>query len=246
MRTIRVTTAAVAAFFVLAPSGGAAQDPQRPTVPVIVTAGQGEVKVAPDRATVTIGVQSRAATAAAATAENSRKQKAVIDAIRKRGVPAEQIATMGFNVNPETQYDRNGQTAPKTLSYVVSNMVTIELTQLDLVGPVIDAGITAGANQIHGLDYRIANADSARRAALSIAVVRARGDAEVAARAAGGSLGQLIELLATDHQMPQPRYRMSDVMVSAAAGAPVPVEPGMETVQASVTVRWQYVPGPPR
>jgi uncharacterized protein YggE len=241
MGTTRSMAAAVAAFFVF-PAAVAAQDSSRPGPPVIITSGQGEVRVPPDRATVSIGVQSRAATAAAATAENSRRQKAVIDAIKARGIPAEQVSTMGFSVQPETQVDRTGQVAPKTLSYVVSNVVTVDLSRIELVGPVIDASIAAGANQIQGLEYRIANADSARRAALAIAVGAARGDAEVVARAAGGSLGQLIELSATDFQAP--RYRMAEMAGMQMRGVSVPVEPGLESVRASISVRWQFIPGP--
>src|SRR5258705_13981930 len=111
MRAFGVTTL----LGVLFGSGVAgAQDPTRPVVPQIVTSAQGEVRVSPDKATVTIGVQTRAATAAEATAQNSRKQRAVIDAIKARGVPAEQIATSSFNVIPETRYDREGQAAPRT------------------------------------------------------------------------------------------------------------------------------------
>src|SRR5437762_3461112 len=130
-----------------------AQDAVRPPVPAILTAAHGEVRIAPDRATVSIGVQTRAATAADATAQNSRKQRAVIDAIKARGIPAEQIATSGFNVIPETRYDREGQAAPKVMSYLVVNAINVDVRRIDLVGPVIDAALAAGANQINSLNF---------------------------------------------------------------------------------------------
>src|SRR2546428_3032046 len=111
LKRLRRTSAVV---LLLAASGVvAAQEPSRPQVPQIVTSGQGEVRVTPDKAVLTIGVQTRAVTAADASAQNSRKQRAVIDAIRAKGVPAEQIATSAFNVIPETRYDREGQAAPR-------------------------------------------------------------------------------------------------------------------------------------
>jgi uncharacterized protein YggE len=121
-----------------------AQEPMRPMVPQIVTTASGEVRVAPDRATIQIGVQSRATTAAAAATQNSQKQQAIIDAIKARGVPAAQITTSNFNVIPETRYDREGQAAPRTTSYLVINTVTVELRRIDQVGPVIDAALAAG------------------------------------------------------------------------------------------------------
>jgi uncharacterized protein len=166
----------------------------------------------------------------------------VIDAIKARGVPAEQIATMGFNVVPETRYDREGQQSPRTISYLVSNVVAVELRRIDQVGPVIDAALAAGANQVNSLNFGISNADSARREALAMAVAKARADAEVMARAAGGGLGSLIEIQATDMHIPPPRPMMLEARAAMAADA-VPVEPGLETVRANVMARWQFVSG---
>src|SRR5688572_7214550 len=204
--------------------------PGRPTVPQIVTSAHGEVRIAPDRATINIGVQSRAATAAAAAAQNSQRQRAVIDAIKAKGVPAEQIATSNFNVIPETRYDREGQAAPRTTSYLVVNSITVELKRIDQVGAVIDAALLAGANQINSLSFGLQNADSARRVALSQAVAKSRADAEAMARAAGGTLGSLIEMQALDAFMPGPPipYAMAK---TATAAESVPVEPGQETVR---------------
>lgn len=221
-----------------------AQEVVRPIVPQIVVSAFGEVRATPDRAAVSIGVQSRAATAVEAAAQNSRKQRAVIDAIKAKGVPAEQIGTTNFNVVPETRYDREGQAAPRTISYLVSNVVNVEVHRMEQVGPVIDAALTAGANQINSLSFGLSSADSARRSALAIAVSKARADAEVMARAAGGSLGSLIELQAGDTYMP-PRPMMMEARM-ARASADVPVEPGQEVVRVSVSARWHFVSGPPR
>jgi len=192
-----------------------------------------------------VGVQTRSLTAAEATAENSRKQRAVIDAIRAKGVSAAQIGTSSLNVQPETQYDPQRQTPPKTTGYLVSNMVTIELRKVELLGPVLDAALGAGANQVHSLSYSVASPDSARRVALGQAVGRARADAEAAAAAAGGSLGPLLDIIATDYQVPF--YQTSMAAGRARAEfASAPAEPGSLAISATVTARWRFVPGPPR
>lgn len=232
---------AVAALAMSSVAG--AQDTNRPPVPQIVVNGSGEVRVTPDRASIQIGVQSRAATAAEAASANSRRQRAVIDAIKARGIPAEQIGTMGFNVIPETRYDREGQQAPRTTSYLVSNVVTVDVRKIDQVGPVIDAALAAGANQINSLSFGISAADSARRVALTNAVTKARADAELMARAAGGSLGQLIELQAMEAYVPSPRAVAMESLKMGAAADAVPIEAGQETIRATVMARWQFVQG---
>lgn len=226
-----------------APGLASAQDQVRPVQPQIVVSAQGEVRATPDRAAVSIGVESRAATAAEAAAQNSRKQRAVIDAIKAKGIPAEQIGTTNFNVVPQTRYDREGQAAPRTISYLVSNVINVELRRTDQVGPVIDAALAAGANQINSLTFALSSADSARRSALALAVAKAKADAEVIARAAGGSIGSLIEIHATDTYMPPPRPMMMDARMAQAESS-VPVEPGQEVVRAGVMARWQFVGRP--
>jgi uncharacterized protein len=220
----------------------AAQDPAlRQQIPQIVTSAQGEARVAPDKATINVGVQTRATTAAAAATQNSQKQRAIIDAIKAKGVPAEQITTSNFNVIPETRYDREGQQAPRTTSYLVMNSITVELKRIDQVGPVIDAALAAGANQINSLNFGIQNPDSARRAALAQAVAKSKADAEVMARAAGGTLGALIEMTSGDQFVPRPPIPFAAEQRMAVSAAPVPIEAGLETVIATVTARWQFL-----
>ena len=239
---MRMITAAMIAVSGAAASAGAQES--RPQVPQIVVSATGEVKVAPDKASIQVGVQSRAATAAAASQQNAQKQRAVIDAIKARGVPADQISTANFNVIPETRYDREGQQAPRTTSYLVMNTVIVELKRIDQVGPVIDAALGAGANQINSLSFGVQSADSARRAALSIAVGKARADAEAIARAAGGTLGSMIEMIAHESSVRPPIPFMRDMAaVGVAKAESTPIEAGMETVTANVNARWTFVPG---
>lgn len=236
------TLAPVTVVLVLMSGAVAAQESPRQGPPQVVTTGQGEVRVVPDRATISIGVQTRALTAVDASAVNARKQKAVIDAIRGKGIAAEQISTTGYNVQPEMKYEKPG--APPVVSgYMVWNVVSVQLQRTDLVGAVIDAALAAGATGINSLAFSISNPDSARRAAIAIAVGRAKGDGEAAARAAGGELGVLVELTTGEFDMPTPRPMA--FAARAMEGDATQIEAGMQPVRASVTARWQFV-APPR
>jgi uncharacterized protein YggE len=225
---------------VCASAGAAAQAP--PTSAFgsqVVTTGVGEARVVPDRATIFIGVQSRAPTAAAAGADNARRQRAILDTLRAVGLNAEQLGTINYNVTPEMQYNPNGGT-PRVTGYVVTNTVRAELRRIDDVGRVIDAALAKGANEISSLQFTSSKADSVRRAALAEAVVNARADAEALARAAGGSLGALLELSTTSIPI-RPMMEMS--MAKTAMAAPrTPIDPGEQVINASVTARWAFVP----
>ena len=221
--------------------GSLAQESQHPTMPQIVTSAEGVAHVKPDRASIDIGVQTRAATAAEASSLNALKQSAIINAIRARGVAIEDITTTNYSVSPELRY-REGE-SPQVTGFVVSNDVQVIVRSLANTGRVLDAALAAGANQINSLSFTVASPDSARRAALASAVASARADAEVMAKAARGTLGALLELTSVEISPPVPRPVMA-LSRSATAEAATPIEAGQEDIRASVTARWQFIPTP--
>jgi uncharacterized protein YggE len=232
----------------VAPLAGqqAAQPPSGWQGPDIVTSATGEARVTPDRAQIFIGVQTRAATAAQAGADNARKTRAVIDAVKARGIPAEQIATSEYNLYPEYDHreqPREGPQTPRVIGYVATNTVRVEVRRLDQVGAVIDAALAAGANMVNTIQFFASNVDVARRAALAEAVSRARGDAAALATAAGGSLGALLELN-TQSPPVRPLYGGERAMrLDAGAAAQTPIEPGQQTLTVWVSGRWALLPG---
>ncbi len=211
--------------------------------PQIIVSGSGESRVTPDRAIINVGVFSRAATAAAAANENARKQRAIIDTLVALGVARDQISTMNYIVSPEMRpIPQTGRS--QVTGYTVSNTVRVDVRRLEQVGPAIDAALAKGANQINGLDFYVFNADEPRRRALTQAIERARADAEVMARAAGGSLGALLEMSTGFVAVPIRRQEMAMAAASRAmADVATPIEPGEDVVRATVTTRWQFLPG---
>ena len=240
------TLGTIAALALLGAPLAAQQQPTQPPVPQIVTNGEGEAQVTPDRARVHIAVETRAATAAAAAAENSRIQRAVLDRLRALGIPAERLTTVGYSVHPEySNRGRDGtpQEQPRVIGYVARNTVLADVHNMAQVGPVIDASLAAGANRLGGLDMYSSREDVVRREALANAVRAARNDAEAMATAAGGRLGPLLELTSGGFFRPPPPYAPE----MARGGiemqqADTPIAVGEQTMRANVMARWQFIP----
>jgi uncharacterized protein YggE len=211
--------------------------PMRPP-PVISTSATGEARYVPDRATISIGVQTRAVTAARASADNAIKQRAVIDAIRAQGISADEISTVNYNLNAEQIYNpQAGDKGPKVTGYVATNTVRVDVKKVEQVGALIDAAIARGANDVSSLDFHSSAPDSLRRIALADAYRQAAADATVLARAAGGQLGELIELTTgapADGVQP-------GLMAMAKMASPTPINVGEQVVNASVVARWRFV-----
>jgi hypothetical protein len=189
-----------------------------------------------------LGVQSRGTTASAAASDNARRLRAILDTLRSIGLGSEQLSTVNYNVSPEMQYPTGGNQPPKVTGYVVTNSVRADVHRIDDVGRVIDAALAKGANEVASLQLFSSKADSTRRAALAAAVADARAQADILARAAGGSLGTLIEISSAQEPIrpvPQPLMRVS----AAMAAVRTPIEPGEQTVTATITARWTFVGG---
>jgi uncharacterized protein YggE len=215
---------------------------QREPMPTISSSASAEAKFTPDRATISIAVQTKASTAAAAAAENATKQNAVLSALRKLGMTNEQLSTTGYSVNPEYRYDPNR--SPVLTGYTVTNTVLADVHDLKQIGKVLDTALANGSNVISSLDFYASNTDAARQQALSDAVAKARTEAEIAARAAGGKLGALVHLdVGGGSTMPPPRPMFSARAVAAAAPE-TQINPGQQTVSMSVSGNWRFVPNP--
>ena len=238
-----VVASSLASSLTLAGTRAAAQVPTPGPVapPGIAVSAVGEEQITPDRARLSIGVQTQAATAADASTRNARLQRAIFDTLRALGIAGEQLTTSGYNVFPEQVYDQPTRRTRIT-GYNVQNTVIVELRRIDQVGPVLDAVLSKGANLVSSLQFYSSEGEAARRRALAKAVERARADAEAMARAAGGQLGGLLELSSVYEPV---RPRPMDMAVRAMAGeaAQTPIAEGTQTVSATVTARWQFVAG---
>jgi uncharacterized protein YggE len=233
----------VLAGVVLAPVTSHAQATQAPleAIPHISASAQHEIKISPDRATIQISVQTRAATAAAAGAQNATRLQAVLAALRTLGLTNDQLSTINYNIYPDYRHVQNKE--PEIIGYNVTNTIVADVRQLSQVGPVIDAALRAGANMMNSLQFYASNTEAARRTAIAAAIVKARADAEAAAQAAGGTLGTLLEIDVGSfpNQPPRPMIMLRS---SAEAQADTPIQPGEQSLVVTVSTRWRF--NPPR
>jgi uncharacterized protein len=210
-------------------------------VPVLTVSGMGEARVAPDVATVRLGVVAQAATARAAQEQVNRAAGAVLEAIRKQGVKAEDVQTSGLSLSPLYSQGRSGNETPKITGYQANNTVTVRIEDLAKVGPVIDAGLGAGANTLDGVEFGLRNDEAARSQALADAAAKARAKAETLAKALGLRLGAILEVAEGGISVSPPPYPKTR-MAMAEMAAETPVAAGQVGVEASVTIRYRIAP----
>lgn len=119
----------------------------------IVVSGQGTLSVAPDLALVSLGVETTVATVADANDRATTAMDAVLAAARANGVRDKDIQTRHFNIYPQYDYVEETVDGRRTsrqvlTGYRVSNSANVKLRDLDSVGDVIDAVVTAGGDDV--------------------------------------------------------------------------------------------------
>ncbi len=210
-----------------------------PAARTIRVSGMGEVRVKPDLATVQFAVETTGTTAEEAGAANASLMERVIATILGSGVVRDDVRTSGYSVYPEyasTPRD-DGMQPPQIRGYRAMNMVSVRTTNLDRVGALIDAGLRAGANRLHGVSFELTNSKAAEAQALEVAVGEARTAAETMARALGVQLGDVLDA-STSADMARPYFRAAaqDMAMSMGSAAMTPIEAGEQTITASASV----------
>ena len=208
---------------------------QRKPRRTIEVSGNGEVQVAPDMATVEIAIETSAPTAADAAGANGALAQKVRDAIRSKLGDKGTMWTGGYSLFPDYNQQPNGG-KPTIVGYRAENSITIQTGQLDVVGPVIDAAIAAGANRVNSLSYSLRDDSKARGDAIAKAARDAQAQAQALASALGVKLGAVIKASTTSEIRPLPMVRASFAALSSAA--PTPIEAGQVTVPATVSLTY--------
>jgi len=199
----------------------------------ITVSASGSVAAEPDRARITSGVTTEAATAKEALSQNSEAMKKVIAGLKESGVEAKDIQTTSFRIEPRYTRAKEGE-APKIVGYRVTNQVQILARNLDRLGEILDQLISLGANQMGGLSFEVSEGETLRDEARKQAVANALRRAKIYADAAGAEIGEVLTIREGGDMGPQPM-----AMARAMKAEAVPLERGTETLRASVSVTWE-------
>jgi len=195
--------------------------------------GNGVVQVAPDQAKIDIGVVTQAPTAQAAASQNAVQLQAAMDKLKAAIGPKGEIRTISYAVNPVYQYSKTGG-KPTIDGYSANNTVEVTVNDLSIVGKVIDAATSGGANEIQRLQFSLKDEGPARGRALRQAALEARANAEAMAAALGLKLGKVILMEQSNPSVIRPM--MLPMNAARVGSVPTPIEGGSVEVQATVTL----------
>ena len=201
--------------------------------PALNLSAYGEVKTAPDMATISFGVVTEATTAAEAMRLNATRMTQVMAALRRAGIAERDVQTSGLNLS--AQYDYVQNEPPRLRGYQANNRVTVIINDLDAVGTTADAVVAAGVNQIDGISFGLKDPTTAENQARQLAVRNLQAKASLYAQALGVGLGGIRSLSEGGGYSPQPVPMYAVRAESMDSGSSTPVAAGQLTVRIDIT-----------
>lgn len=214
---------------------------QQPSDDVITVSGRSGMEATPDVAKITIGVSTRATTPLEARQANAEAMAATLEAVKALGVEEKDIQTSNMNM-----WNTYGDYGTVT-GYRMNTDLTILVREIEKAGEVVDAAISAGSNELGGVEYLVSNRDELYNAALTDAVELAREKAEALAAASGKTLGMVKKVTETSQAAATLRkYAAEASMADSSANgvmerAGTAIQPGSTTISAEVQVVFALV-----
>jgi uncharacterized protein YggE len=208
---------------------------------VLVT-GDSIVQAQPDTAILTVSVVSQAKRALEAQQDNANQSEAVVRALKSAAGPGAEVKTSGYSLQPIRVY-KEGQ-PPTITGYEARNSVTVILSDLTRVGPVIDATAQAGANDVSGISFALRKDRPARDQALAEATREAVSKARVIAEALGGRVVRVVEVQEEGVERPRPVYQAEFGLARTAIATNTPIEVGTLDITSRVQLIAEVEIGP--
>lgn len=189
--------ATVAMLVLLASHAQAQNFDNRRTVTVT---GEAETRVVPDRASITLGVETEGKVVADIKRENDAKVRAMLKSIQAIGIQEKDIQTSQLSIEPRYNYKQDG--TREFLGYVMRNTIYVWIKDLTKIDAVIGASVDQGSNVLQNIEF---NFSETKRVADSLRIAAAK-DAKVKAEALAGAVNarvtRVISMSESGYQQP--------------------------------------------
>ncbi len=190
-----------------------------------------------DLAVVHIGFQVFGINEQSTYASGSTTSNAIIDALKKAGVPDKAIESENQNLQPNNYHDPKESEMDRANKQFVFNQSWTVKTKPDDAAKVLHLAIEAGANQSGQIDWQYQDMNGLQAKAAANALTKAQ---VIALQMAQGLNVKLAGLIYASNQAPESPVRplpmMMKAMAAPAAQAAVPLAINPRQIEESATV----------
>lgn len=198
--------------------------------------GTSTLKIAPDKATVNVRIETTAKDAKDASAQNAVIMNRIQNSLMALSITKDKMKTTNYSLSPNYDYN-DGRN--KLTGYTVSNEILVIVDDINKVGNVIDTSINAGANSIGSVEFGLKDSDGYKEKALREAVLDARRKADTIAAALGKTIVNVQSVSANNSYVEARSYNnamYTALKAADSAGASSPIQAGDISVKANVNI----------
>lgn len=201
--------------------------------PIIVVSGEGNVKIKPDEAVISIGSEIKGKDATEVKLENDKIISKMIAFLKKNKIEDKFYQSQNISLNRQHDYET------KTDYFVASQILTIQLKDLSKYENIMFGLIEAGANTIYGVEFKSSKTASYETEARTKAVENAQNKANDYGKALNQPVGKAV-YLSEFSQVVNPRvYNMEAKMMSQDSSSGQTAAPGEIVITSNITVHYQ-------
>ncbi len=202
---------------------------------IVSVQGEGVVRLVPDIAFITLGVETSNREMSVAQRTNRETMNGIIDELTRLGVKKDDIQTQRYTVSPEYRWENNRS---YLVGYKVSNLVRVKIVNIDDTGKILDAMAVKGSNVVHGINFTVADETQAYHDALQIALKNAEDKAKTMVGYFGITKLSPIAITEGAQNITYPPIGVERSL--AVSDGATPISPGELEVRAQVSVSFQY------
>lgn len=203
---------------------------------------EGEALATPDVMTIEAGVITTGQSAREALAANAALANRLIDAVRANGVVPADVRTSELSIDPQFEdTDRPGlrSAQPRIVGYIARNRLKLNLRDLQAAPRIVDSLFAAGANEVNGPTFSLADPTPSETAARRAAIANASAQASAYADALGM---RITRILRVSQRNDFDREDRDYIVVTGSANRPTPIEPGQVKTSVAVWIDYAMTP----
>jgi len=212
---------------------------EKPAHDLVRVTGTSEVKVVPDRAVISVGVEKENASAIVAKHAADMAARNLLSTLRTNGLDAKDMSTTFLSLQPREVYVKHVRVS----SFVAEQTLAITVRDISKLDSLLEALVKAGGNRIDSIQYETSELRRYRDQAREMAVIAAKEKAQALANALGQHIGKAytIEEPLDFSSLQSANGNFYNSSLEKQRSRDSATAPGERSVTASITIAFELI-----
>jgi hypothetical protein len=209
--------------------------PQNNIYPEMLSvSGEGKASIAPDIASVNLGIITEGVKVETIVKTNTEKMNALLLEVKNLGIEEKDIKTKNYSLQPRYEWTETGTRIPK--GYTLTQTIEVKIRDFAKIGNVLEIASANGVNNIGDLQFAIDELEKAKSIAREQAIVQAKEKAQLISQQTGLKLKKITNIYEDTGAYPYSAYDTAG-MGGSTAKIMSSIAPTIQTGEQEITVK---------